>query len=117
MAARDNLNGTQFPMFVRAGDLADPAQYHLPEDDDYGRERVERMKLANARRGRVDNVWAPAAPGEPTFYDSVAAEGVREPVQIFHSRSGELPMVRNGQHRILTANHHNADGYVPVEWH
>lgn len=118
MAARDNLAGTQFqqlPMFMTAGEIKDTvrpgdAEGYDSESDMWSAKTDE----SHVEGSSVDHS-APNRSGALSLADSVAREGVREPVGIFHEDDG--PMLGDGHHRVATAYAQGPGRYVPVEHH
>lgn len=114
MSGRDVLNADQvgpmqLPMFMRARDLADSLTGTLDKSE-YSVEEVMEHKL-RASKGRMGH-------GHGTgVYDSVAREGVLNPVQMVHGMNNSL-LMGQGHHRVAAAEdierQTGKDKWVPV---
>lgn len=125
-----------WPMFERAGDIADPSKYRYSDERDpddsedyfhlmHGREPTheERSdpsftynvlrdeKLTESKQS--DKHRAGLSPEHKGLYESIAAEGVREPVTV--STRLDYKLLSEGHHRVFAANDINPEMMVPVE--
>ena len=122
MAASDNLN-QQLQMFMTPREMMNGAVTHA--NDVWGPEGPSPMndfmldKHSVWREKRIRNTR------HTGLTASVAAEGVHEPLQIFHDTpagkkargfAGDDPrgMLRNGHHRFLAQYDADPDRYMPV---
>ena len=76
-------------------------------------EGLKAKKVGEAKVGMVGNVIDVAAPGEETFYQNVAREGVKNPVSIHHEPDAP-DRLKEGHHRVLTAAEVSPTSEIPV---
>lgn len=116
---------TQLPMFMPAGDLADPSRV-VPAEADLGYDpaslREDKIEESRAPGSSVDTQEPQA--GASSLRASVAAHGVREPVSLSLEPdpediegSGPHSMwLFDGHHRVYTAADINPRMEVPVSF-
>lgn len=74
---------------------------------------MERTKLHQASRTSDDGRLVPA--GHPnSLKNSIRREGIREPVEMGHSRDDMTPTLTNGHHRVFAANDLDPKTEVPL---
>jgi hypothetical protein len=120
MPAARHINPQQLTMFEPAWKLANPD--HIPSVEVLGfdttHEALHREKIADARRAPADSAWNVNGrePGEETFYENVAREGVKEPVGLAPLNRRGPTHLFNGNHRVAVMKEVNPNAEVPVAW-
>lgn len=118
----------QLPMFMRAGDLTDPHKVvHADSSSDAVKDRdvesLQFVKLGESKApGTHEDTWDRGRAG-PSLHESIAAEGVKEPVTMTYDRedwrtqSGPRRLMLNdGHHRAFAAADINPDMEIPVTY-
>lgn len=105
MAASDHL---QLRMFMSARDIGDYVDAYGDVGDNTGGLPHEAMRAANpgAVERKINNM------GGSGMGDSIAAEGVKKPLDITH-RGAERHLV-NGHHRLIAQSQADPDRLMPV---
>lgn len=119
MSASDHF-GPQLQMFIPAGAFkaaAEAGKFGFTDRyDDQSVEDLHEEKVDEAHRGSETNAhgigYTRTTTG-PTFYESVKAKGVREPVQVSHLLH-EGPSLREGHHRVFVSADIDPKREVPV---
>lgn len=114
MAAHEHLQGEQLSMFLPAKNLMD---YPPLDDHDTKPETFHKAKdLLAFKRDRIKNDYLHSGSGNK-FKESVAREGVHNPVQLHRTLRGNRGWgVGDGHHRVIAAYDTNPDMEVPVKY-
>lgn len=119
------LNPRQFQlfMFAPASQLADPKQVVHNDVTAYSVNRGVREESAQAQVSKRKLKEAKFS----GLHDSIAREGVREPVEMGPGNyspprgsfrgARDKPKLYNGHHRVFAANDINPRMEIPVSWH
>lgn len=120
-----NLQPGQFftmPMFLTAEELHNEV---VPADDPTRPREVMAEKLAEAKAGPEENTYEDMRFSESgrTLHQSIAQEGVREPVTIGRAKDvligDSIPdafAIYDGHHRVASQNALDPKALIPVEW-
>lgn len=121
---------TQLPMFMRAGDLADPEKVGHMDSGGYkelgdmsSHEVMQRAKLGESMKGGSEHDTYYRQGVGRSLRDSIADEGVRNPVEMTHEKEGwpaptgpRRLQVSDGHHRVFAAADVNPDMEIPLTY-
>jgi hypothetical protein len=96
--------GPQLQMFIPAGAFGEAREAGALTFSEGGGdvEALNAKKVGEAKVGMVTNTLDRAEPGQETFYQNVAREGVKNPVSIRHEPDA-VPRLQEGHHRVPVA--------------
>ena len=82
--------------------------------------RAHKTKLEQSQMSWEDYDYAHGLADKPeegttSLYDSIKKHGVKTPVELW-TLDDNSPMVKNGHHRIVSANDINPNMYIPVSY-
>lgn len=117
----------QLPMFVQAGELDSGYVHNDVVAGNHDPEKIRTMKLEEARlpgSSVSGHAWSSdhhkaRKEGHPSLRDSIAAEGIKSPVNLALQRGRDAPAERQvfgGHHRVYTASDMDPGMEVPVDW-
>lgn len=122
MSASSHLNPNQLRLFMQARELMDTntREWHWEQDmaprtmrEDLG---LYIGKLREAQAGSEHDAFTGKKRGKRSMYQSVKAEGVKNPVLLGYDKRTGQSTIRDGHHRIAAANDVDENMYVPVRY-
>ncbi len=125
MGAENNLG----PQFMSAHEILHGGWVAHTEEPDVhdeefvpGRAEHERpvwqRKLSESQKISPGGAFSGMAKDGPSLHDDIGQHGVRDPVLLEPRERAHpfSPRVLDGQHRLISAFHHDPQMRVPVEW-
>jgi len=120
MSASDHLHPAQMKLFMQAHELMsipalEGAGKPLSEHPRAHKAKLEQSQMSWENYDSVHGLADKPEEGTTSLYDSIKKHGVKTPVELW-MLDDNSPMVKNGHHRIASANDINPNMYIPVSY-